>query len=73
MKQNTHTSSNQTYVMRLNEVCKTVGLSKVTIYESIKNGTFPAQVKLSTRASGWLSHEVFAWLEERANERKEAC
>lgn len=47
------------------------GLSRSTIYEKIKNGTFPKPIKLGPRAVGWLETEIDAWLEERLAERGE--
>lgn len=54
-------------VMRLKQVCKQTGLAKSTIYKLIKQGSFPAPIKLSTRASAWVVAEVDAWLDEKIN------
>ena len=56
-------------VLRMPEVCRRTGLSRSTIYEKIGNSEFPAPIKISQRASGWLASEIATWLEERANER----
>ena len=47
------------------------GLSRSTIYEKIKDGTFPKPVKLGPRAVGWFDSEIDAWLEERLAQRGE--
>ena len=47
------------------------GLSRSTIYEKIKDGTFPKPVKLGPRAGGWFDSEIDAWLEERLAQRGE--
>jgi len=45
-------------IIRIREVSAMTGLSRSSIYLQIKNGTFPVQVKLSTRSSGWLWSEI---------------
>ena len=52
-------------MMRRPEVEATTGLSRSSIYALMANGSFPSQVKLSTRAVAWLAHEVNAWAENR--------
>jgi prophage regulatory protein len=54
-------------VLRLPAVKARVGLGKSSIYAGIKKGTFPAPIKLSERASGWLEHSIDAFLAERIN------
>jgi prophage regulatory protein len=41
------------------------GLSRSTIYHKIKIGDFPPQINLGSRAVGWLSEEVDAWITGR--------
>lgn len=45
------------------------GLSRSGIYELMNRGEFPMPVRLSTRAVGWLSCEVQAWIRNRADQR----
>lgn len=52
-------------IIRIREVMSMTGLSRSSIYAAIKQGTFPAQLKLSTRSSGWLESEVIQWRETR--------
>ena len=43
-----------------------VGLGRSSIYRRVQEGTFPSPIKLgSTRASGWISTEVFEWIEDQ--------
>jgi prophage regulatory protein len=42
-----------------------VGLQKSSIYEGVKNGTFPAPIKLSRRAVCWPESHIAAWVDER--------
>ena len=56
-------------IKRRPEVEAKTGLSRSTIYEKMKNGTFPKPVKLGPRAVGWLATEVDAWISERISQR----
>lgn len=50
---------------RLPAVKARVGLSRSEIYRRISAGTFPAQCKLSERASAWDARAVDRWILER--------
>jgi len=52
-------------MLRLPEVVKRTALSRSQIYRLVELGTFPKQVALGERASGWVEEEVDAWLRER--------
>jgi prophage regulatory protein len=41
-------------------------LSKSSIYKGVKEGTFPAPVKISARSVGWKNSDLMCWLESRA-------
>ena len=47
-----------TKLIRLPEVIARTGKSRSGIYQGIKEGTFPKQVKLGPRAVGWIEAEV---------------
>jgi len=59
--------------VRIREVIAMTGLSRSRIYAAIKRGTFPAQLKLSTRSSGWLETEVIQWRAERPRGPHSGC
>lgn len=46
-----------------------IGFGRTFIYDSIREGTFPRQIKFGPRASRWDSDEVDAWMAERKAER----
>jgi len=52
-----------TTILRLKHVKTRTGLSRSTIYQRIKDGTFPAQVSLGPRAVGWLESDIGAWID----------
>lgn len=62
-------------VLRIKEVKERTGLSTSSIYDLIREGRFPRQVKLGARAVGWLEREIDEWIEERrmAAERDRFC
>ncbi|MBV5311047.1 AlpA family transcriptional regulator [Chromatium okenii] len=48
--------------LRLPAVKARVSLSRATIYLKIQNGTFPAPIKISERASAWIDSEIEDWI-----------
>ena len=56
----------RTALMRRKAVEAQTGLARSTIYKLIKNGDFPAPVKLTgSRAVAWPSCAVDAWIASR--------
>ena len=64
---------NQDRIIRITEVMAMTGLSRSGIYAAIKEGTFPAQLKLSVRSSGWLESEIIAWRDKRPRGSHSGC
>ncbi len=52
-------------ILRRPVVKKTAGVSDSFIDRGIKDGTFPAPVKLGARAVGWPDFVIYEWLSER--------
>ncbi len=52
-------------LMRMKDLTEMTGFCSDHIYRMIRNGSFPKQIKISSRASAWLTSDVDAWLEER--------
>jgi len=59
-------------ILKLPDVMAATALSRSSIYDLIKHGKFPAPIKLSERAVGWLASEVDGWLTQRAELRSVA-
>lgn len=55
-------------ILRLPAVRAATGLSRTTIYERIREGTFPSPISLGGKAVGWPSSEVGAWIQQRIAE-----
>jgi len=51
--------------IRWNDLKEYLPFSKSTIYSMIKEGRFPAPIKLSVRVSAWSLEDVNEWLENR--------
>ena len=52
-------------IVRLKTVLARTGLSRSTIYRKIAEGTFPAQLKISTNGTGWHESEMVQAQERR--------
>jgi prophage regulatory protein len=49
-------------ILRRKQVESRIGLSRSTIYERIKAGTFPAPISLGAKSVGWIESEIEGWL-----------
>ena len=49
-------------ILRINTVLDRTGLSRATLSRKINDGTFPRQIKLSTRCAGWRESAINSWL-----------
>lgn len=52
-------------LLRLPMVMRVTGLARSTIYKLIAQNQFPAPIKLSKRAVGWLQSEIEGWVSSR--------
>lgn len=59
--------------LRLPAVIEVTSLSRSTIYDMMKVGTFPQPVRLSARAVAWPESLIAKWLSERAAKRQMAA
>lgn len=56
--------------LRIQAVKCATGLGKSAIYQKVKEGSFPAPVKLSSRAVGWRYEDIQKWIDERIQSRE---
>jgi prophage regulatory protein len=49
-------------ILRIKTVLERTGLSRSTLYRKIEAGTFPRQIAISTRCTGWRQSAIEAWL-----------
>jgi prophage regulatory protein len=52
-------------IIKISEVMKLTGLGRTSIYAYIKNGSFPKQIKLGIRSSGWKESQKKKWIEDQ--------
>lgn len=52
-------------LLRLPQVIELTGLGRDTIYRYIRAGRFPAQRRITDRASAWHLEEIEAWISSR--------
>ncbi|MHB1293071.1 MAG: helix-turn-helix transcriptional regulator [Sulfuricella sp.] len=52
-------------ILRLPAVKARTGLSRSTLYLKIQQGTFPKNISLGERSTGWLESEVIEWVNSR--------
>lgn len=57
-------------IIRINTVIRRSGRSKTSIYEGVRERTFPAPIPIGARAVGWIEEEVNDWIEERISEAR---
>jgi prophage regulatory protein len=50
---------------RLPAVCALTGLRKSSIYAMVREGSFPAPVRISRRAVAWRHDELMHWVDSR--------
>jgi len=55
--------------LRIQQVLELVGLKKAAVYQLQRAGKFPRNVKITSRAVGWVEEEVQRWLAERRDRR----
>ncbi|WP_447763340.1 helix-turn-helix transcriptional regulator [Sphingopyxis panaciterrae] len=49
-------------LVRIRTVMNRTGLSRTTIYRKIAEGTFPRQVRIAVRSSGWRESQLEQWI-----------
>lgn len=52
-------------LLRLPAVLDLTGLSRSTVYEMMRRGTFPASVAIGERAVGWYADAIDEWISAR--------
>ena len=60
-------------IVRLKTVLARTGLSRSTIYRKIAEGTFPAQIKISTNGAGWKESDINCWVANPVGWRQRSC
>lgn len=51
--------------IKLPEVLRLTGVGTTKLYDMVKTGVFPAQVRLGERSVAWIKSEVLEWSRDR--------
>ena len=51
-------------ILRLKTVLERTGLSRSTMYRKMQNGSFPQNIRISTRCTGWRESAVNEWMRD---------
>ncbi|MPT26896.1 MAG: AlpA family transcriptional regulator [Achromobacter sp.] len=51
--------------LRIHQVSDMSGLARATIYQRMKLGQFPAQVRIGPKSVAWLASDIQAWMQSR--------
>ena len=49
-------------ILRIKAVLERTGLSRATMYRKMQSGSFPKNIRISTRCAGWRESAVNAWM-----------
>ena len=55
----------ETQMLRAPEVMARTGLSRVTIWRRVRDGSFPAPIELGENSIGWPESAITKWLDSR--------
>ncbi|WP_395331949.1 AlpA family phage regulatory protein [Novosphingobium sp. BL-8H] len=51
-------------ILRLSAVLDQTGLTRSTLYRKIQAGTFPRQLRIAERCTGWRQSAIIEWLKD---------
>lgn len=60
------------HILRRKQVESRTGLSRSTIYDRIRAGTFPKPVSLGAKAVGWIESEIDGWLVDQVSKSRKS-
>lgn len=66
-------TANTNRILRLPATEQKVGLKRDAIYRGAREGWFPRPVQISARATGWLEHELDAFIASRPRAAGPGC
>jgi len=59
-------------LIRIREVCRLTGLSRVSIWRLERRGEFPRRVKIGPNSVAWDRREIEAWIQSRLDARDQS-
>ena len=58
--------------IRPSEVLQMIGVSRTTLWRMVRDGLFPAPVRITDRSRGYVLDDVEAWMRERVERPTDA-
>ncbi|MCX7553123.1 AlpA family phage regulatory protein [Marinicella sp. S1101] len=55
-------------LIKLPEVIETTGKSRSSIYDGMKQGTFPKNIPIGVKARAWKLSDIQQWIENQSRE-----
>jgi prophage regulatory protein len=55
--------------LRIGKASEKTGFSESTIWRLVRQGQFPAPVRLSPGCTAWFEHEIDSWLDAKSLKR----
>lgn len=52
-------------LLKMKEVLALTALSKASVYDLIKRGQFPKQIRLGKNSVAWVESEVYGWINQK--------
>ena len=49
-------------ILRLKAVLERTGMSRSTVYRRVEDGSFPRQIQLGPRTTGWRESAIARWI-----------
>jgi len=62
MQDDAMTSEPPERILRIKAVLDRTGLSRATLYRKMRNGTFPKNIRISSRCAGWRESAIIEWM-----------
>jgi prophage regulatory protein len=59
-------------IIRIKELLIVLAVSRATLWRWIRDGAFPAPLRLGTFARGWKRSDIQAWIDSRVTTRAKA-
>ncbi|WP_066684760.1 helix-turn-helix transcriptional regulator [Sphingomonas sp. CCH18-H6] len=56
------TSESPERILRIKAVLDRTGLSRATLYRKMQDGTFPKNIRISSRCAGWRESAIREWM-----------
>ena len=56
--------------LRISDVTKVTGFSRSQIFNLVKQGLFPRQMKIGPKSVAWFDSEISEWIKERIQQSR---